>query len=221
MEEIKVLIADDHALIREGLRKILSLELRFKVVAEACDGEEAIVLCRQHNPHVVLMDLNMPRMDGVEACRMICREMPQVRVVALTVHDDQERVLQGIKAGLSGYILKDISSEVLINTVIAVHAGETVMHPSVTARLIGEFNRLEEVAATIGERENLFELLTHREMDILKLIAAGKSNREIADALIISEKTVKNHISNLFKKIGVEDRTQAALYAVKTKLIDI
>ncbi|MHB8171485.1 MAG: response regulator [Thermincolia bacterium] len=221
MEEIKVLIADDYALIREGLSKILSLEPRIRVVAEACDGEEAIALCKQYTPHVVLMDLNMPKIDGVEACRIIGREMPQVRVVALTAHDDQNRVVQGIKAGLSGYILKDISSDVLISTIIAVHAGETVMHTSVTTRLIGEFTRLEEVAATIGERENLFELLTHREMEILKLIAAGKCNRDIGEVLIISEKTVKNHISNIFKKIGVEDRTQAALYAVKTKLIDI
>jgi len=221
VEEIKVLIADDHALIREGLSKVLSLEPRIKVVAEACDGEEAIGLCKQYKPQVVLMDLNMPRVDGVEACRVIHEELPGVKVVALTVHDDQERVLQVIKAGVAGYILKDIAPDVLIKTILAVYAGETVMHPSVTARLMVEFNRLAEVAASAEERENLFELLTHRELEILKLIATGKSNRDIAEALTISEKTVKNHISNLFKKIGVEDRTQAALYAVRTKLVDL
>ncbi|MDA8211196.1 MAG: response regulator transcription factor [Clostridia bacterium] len=221
MQEIRVLIADDHALIREGITKVLSLEPKIVVVGEASDGEEAVAGARELKPHIILMDLNMPRVSGIEATRLVRQELPQVKIIALTVHDDDQRIFEVIKAGVSGYILKDVDPGSLLKTILAVHAGEIVIHPTVTTRLLGEFHRLTEVAQAAEEREAVAELLTHREMEILKHIAKGKSNREIAESLCISEKTVKNHISNIFRKIQVEDRTQAALFAVKTKLVEL
>lgn len=221
MQEIRVIIADDHALIREGLIKVLSLEPRITVVGEASDGEEAVARARELNPDIILMDLNMPKLSGTEATKMIRQELPKVKIITLTVHDDDQRIFDVLKAGVSGYILKDVDPNSLLKTILAVHAGETVIHPSVTTRLVGEFHRLTEVAQAAEEREAIAELLTHREMEILKHIAKGKSNREIAESLCISEKTVKNHISNIFRKIQVEDRTQAALFAVKTKLVEL
>lgn len=221
MQEIRVLIADDHALIREGITKVLSLEPKIVVVGEASDGEEAVARARELKPHIILMDLNMPRVSGIEATRLVRQELPQVKIIALTVHDDDQRIFEVIKAGVSGYILKDVDPGSLLKTILAVHSGEIVIHPTVTSRLLGEFHRLTEVAQAAEEREAIAELLTHREMEILKHIAKGKSNREIAESLCISEKTVKNHISNIFRKIQVEDRTQAALFAVKTKLVEL
>lgn len=221
MEEIKVLIVDDHALIREGLTKILSLEPKIKVVGEATNGKEVVRQVEYRKPHIVLMDLNMPYVDGVEATKLIRDKFPEVKIIALTVHDDDKRVFEVVKAGVSGYILKDVDAEGLINTINAVYSGETVIHPSITNKLLGEFTRLTEAAAAAEEREMIVEVLTTRELEILKLIAGGKSNRDIAEDLCISEKTVKNHISSIFRKIKVEDRTQAALFAVKTKLVDL
>ena len=221
MLEIKLLIADDHSLIREGITKILSLEPKITVVGEAADGEEAIARVSELHPDIILMDLNMPRLSGIEATKQIINLYPEVKIIALTVHDEDERIFEVIKAGVSGYILKDVDPDSLIQTILSVHAGETVIHPTITSRLLGEFSRLTAVAKAAEEREAITDLLTHREMEILKHIAQGKSNKEIADALYISEKTVKNHISNIFRKIQVEDRTQAALFAVKTKLVEL
>ncbi|MFZ3171750.1 MAG: response regulator transcription factor [Carboxydocellales bacterium] len=221
MPEIKLLIADDHSLIREGITKILSLEPRITVVGEAADGEEAIARVSELHPDIILMDLNMPRLSGIEATKQIIKLYPEVKIIALTVHDEDERIFEVIKAGVSGYILKDVDPDSLIQTILSVYAGETVIHPTITSRLLSEFSRLTAVAKAAEEREAITDLLTHREMEILKHIAQGKSNKEIADALYISEKTVKNHISNIFRKIQVEDRTQAALFAVKTKLVEL
>lgn len=221
MEHIQVLIADDHALIREGLGKVLSLEPRIQVVAVAANGQEAVEKSLEYQPKVVLMDLNMPQTNGVEAIKILRKELPGIRIIALTVHDDDEKVFEVIKSGVAGYVLKDIAPDVLINTILAVGAGETVIDPMVTVKLMGEINRLREVASTAEERENVLDLLTHRELEILKLIAKGNSNKDIADLLMISEKTVKNHISSIFRKIKVEDRTQAAVFAIKTKLVEV
>ncbi len=208
---IRLLIADDHALIRDGLRKILSLQEGFEVVAEAPDGEAAYDLTGYLNPDIVLMDINMPNVNGIEATRRIKADFPQVGIIALTIHDDEEYVFELVKAGVSAYVLKDIESESLIETIKAVFDGETVFHPRITEKLLGEFKRLTRVGS---EKEPL----SRREQEVLRLIARGKSNKEIGEDLYISEKTVKNHITNIFRKIEVSDRTQAALYAIKNKM---
>ncbi len=214
---IKVVIADDHALLREGLAKILSLESNFLIVGEANCGDEAIALTRTLKPDVVLMDINMPGLNGIEATKIIKEEMPQVGIIALTIHEDEEYIFELVRAGVSGYILKDIQPEQLIKAIKDVAEGKTAIQPNITAKLLGEFNRLSD------RKTNMFscDQLTARELEVIKLIAQGMPNKEIASTLYISEKTVKNHITNIFRKLNVEDRTQAALFAVKNKIVEL
>ena len=214
---IKVVIADDHALLREGLAKILSLESNFLIVGEANCGDEAIALTRTLKPDVVLMDINMPGLNGIEATKIIKEEMPQVEIIALTIHEDEEYIFELVRAGVSGYILKDIQPEQLIKAIKDVAEGKTAIQPNITAKLLGEFNRLSD------RKTNMFscDQLTARELEVIKLIAQGMPNKEIASTLYISEKTVKNHITNIFRKLNVEDRTQAALFAVKNKIVEL
>ncbi|NMA01385.1 MAG: response regulator transcription factor [Clostridia bacterium] len=214
---IKVVIADDHALLREGLAKILSLESNFLIVGEANCGDEAIALTRTLKPDVVLMDINMPGLNGIEATKIIKEEMPQVGIIALTIHEDEEYIFELVRAGVSGYILKDIQPEQLIKAIKDVAEGKTAIQPNITAKLLGEFNRLSD------RKTNMFscDQLTARELEVIKLIAQGMPNKEIASTLYISEKTVKNHITNIFRKLNVEDRTQAALFALKNKIVEL
>lgn len=214
---IKVVIADDHALLREGLAKILSLESNFLIVGEANCGDEAIALTRTLKPDVVLMDINMPGLNGIEATKIIKEEMPQVEIIALTIHEDEEYIFELVRAGVSGYILKDIQPEQLIKAIKDVAEGKTAIQPNITAKLLGEFNRLSD------RKTNMFscDQLTARELEVIKLIAQGMPNKEIASTLYISEKTVKNHITNIFRKLNVEDRTQAALFALKNKIVEL
>jgi two-component system, NarL family, response regulator DegU len=222
---IKILIADDHMLIREGLRKVLSLSKEIDVIGEACDGLDAVTKADQLKPHVILMDINMPRLSGIEATRVVKNDHPEIKVIALTVHSDDDKVFEVIKSGVNGYILKDVSPDDLINTVKSVCAGETVIHPTITAKLLNEYNRMSCDNKSPNNNPDSHneedEHLTHREIEILKLIAQGVSNKDIAQTLFISEKTVKNHISNIFRKIHVCDRTQAAVYAIKYKIVRI
>lgn len=220
MEAIKVLIADDHPLIRQGLAMVLGLEPKIKVAGEAGDGEEAYNQAKELNPDVVLMDLNMPRVDGIEAAKRIRVDFPHIRIIALTVHEDDDKVFEVFQAGVNGYILKDVSPDRLIEAVKAVHAGETIIHPVISTKLFKELNRVTAESSQ-QKKDILEEPLTAREQEVLKLIAQGISNQHIAKQLFISEKTVKNHITNIFRKIKVCDRTQAALYAIKTKLIEV
>ncbi|MDW7650967.1 MAG: response regulator transcription factor [Bacillota bacterium] len=213
-KKIRVVIADDHALIRDGLRKILAMHGDLDVVAEAPDGQAAYEMAATLSPDVILMDINMPNMNGIEATRRIKQEFPKTGVIALTIHDDEEYIYELIKVGVSAYVLKDIESDFLINTIRAVSRGETVYHPKIAEKMCGEFQR-------IAMRSVHEESLSRREVDVLVLIARGKSNKEIGSELYISEKTVKNHITNIFRKIRVTDRTQAALYAVKNRLVKI
>ena len=214
---INLLIADDHALIREGLRKILSIEPQIHVLAEVHDGQQAVNFCKQHDVDIVLMDINMPVMNGIEACRIIKEQKPQVGIIALTIHDQDEYLFELIKYGISGYVLKDISPDQLIQTILGVAKGQSFIPPSLTARVLAEFSRL-----TSGDyQERKHQSLTDREIEVLKQVAKGQSNKVIATTLYISEKTVKNHLTNIFQKIGVADRTQAALYAIKEKLVDL
>lgn len=214
---IKVVIIDDHPLVREGLRKILELEEDIEVIDEAGDGQGAINLARKLKPDVILMDINMPGTNGVEATKIIKRDLPQIGIIALTIHEDEEYVLELVKAGVSGYVLKDIAPAKLVETIRTVAAGNSVIDPSITRTVFAELNRLTRHRRLYGEEK----VLTKREMDILHLITQGKSNKEIAGELCISEKTVKNHITNIFRKFHVDDRTQAVLYAIKHHLVEI
>jgi len=210
---VRVLIVDDHALIRDGLKKILSVEPGIKVVGEAANGQEAVAFVKREPVDVVLLDVSMPVMNGIEACREIKKARPAAAVVALTIHDQEEYLFEMIRAGVSGYVLKDISSGRLVETIYAVARGESFIPPRMTAKVLQEFKKLSLRGNPAG--------LTEREMEVLRLLAAGASNREIARKLFISEKTVKNHMSNIFQKLGVVDRTQAALYAVKQRIVEL
>lgn len=212
---VKVLIADDHALLHEGLIKILSIEPYIEVVGEAKNGAEAIKLARTVDIDVILMDINMPEVNGIEATKVIKAERPDIYIIALTIHDDEDYLFELIRAGISGYVLKDVSPDDLVNTILGVAAGQSFIPPSLTTKVFEEFNRLIK----LKERPNYG--LTNRELDVLKQVARGLSNKEIADVLYISEKTVKNHLTSIFQKLGVNDRTQAALFSIKHNLVDI
>jgi DNA-binding NarL/FixJ family response regulator len=208
---IRILLVDDQSLFREGLRTLLSVQPDFEVVAEASNGEEALRLAAQHQPNVVLMDLRMPVLDGVTATRRLHSMLPDCRVIVLTTFDDDENVFEGLRAGAVGYLLKDVSSEKLFEAVHAAARGEYFMLPSITAKVIEEFARLSRYAPV--QKETLIDPLSAREIEILKLVATGASNKEIAENLVIAEGTVKNHLTSILSKLGVKDRMQAVLKA--------
>lgn len=212
-----LLIADDHALIREGLRKILSIEPKIKVIGEVSDGQQAVDFCSQNAVDIVLMDINMPVMNGIEACKKIRAANPNIGIIALTIHDQEEYLFELIKCGISGYVLKDIDPDQLIQTILGVARGQSFIPPAMTARVLAELSRL--TSGDYNPRKH--QTLTEREIEVLKQVACGQSNKAIAKALYISEKTVKNHLTNIFQKIGVVDRTQAALYAIKEKIAEL
>jgi DNA-binding NarL/FixJ family response regulator len=211
---IRILIADDHAVVREGLRAFLQLQDGLEVVGEALDGAEALAQAERLQPDVILMDLVMPRLDGVGAMRELRDRMPGVRVIALTSFLDDERLLPAIQAGAAGYLLKDVEPSELARAVRTAHAGEAMLDPAAAARLV-EAIADGKASAAAQERERL----TRREREVLELIAEGRSNKRIAFELGISEKTVKAHVGRLLAKLGVADRTQAALMAVRRGLV--
>lgn len=217
MTPIKILLVDDQPLFREGLRTLLSVHSDFEVVGEAGNGEEAIRLTRSLAPSVVLMDLQMPVLDGVAATRRLHEEQPRCRIIVLTTFDDDEMVFDGLRAGAVGYLLKDAPSEKLAEAIRVAARGETFLQPSVAAKVVAEFARLSR--KTFESPELAIEPLSERELEILRLIAQGASNREIATALFLAEGTVKNHVTNILGKLGVRDRTQAALKAKDAGLI--
>jgi len=212
-----VLIADDHPLVREGLRHVLELDPGLKVVGEVGDGQGAINLTRALRPDVILMDIKMPGTDGIEASRVIRREFPETKIIFLTVSDENEEIMEVVRSGASGYLLKDVEPAELIRAIYNVMEGKPALHPVAAQRLLGELSRL----ATPPEEDEGIKLLTEREKEVLVLIAQGESNRSIAKKLFISEKTVKNHITSIFRKLKVEDRTQAAIYAIKKGLVEL
>ncbi|HHW44024.1 response regulator [Desulfofundulus thermobenzoicus] len=218
MEPIKTLIADDHALIREGLRKVLSLEPRIQVVGEAANGPQTVEMTLHQDVDIVLLDINLPIINGIEVCRRIKEEKPDIGIIALTIHDQEDYVFEMIRNGASAYLLKDINPEQLIRTIIGVANGESFISPRLMSRVFAEFNRLSTPEGA-GRRDG--RSLTSRELQVLRLVARGESNRGIAEKLFISEKTVKNHMYSIFRKLGVTDRTQAALYAIKNKIVQL
>ena len=217
MKRIRILLVDDQPLFREGLRTLLSVQPDLEVVGEAGNGEEAVRLAATLRPAVVLMDMRMPLLDGVAATRRLQAERPEARVIALTTFDDDEYVFEGLRAGAVGYLLKDAPSEKLCEAIRAAARGESFLQPSVAAKVVAEFARLSDQSKRYPIA--LAEPLSERELEILYRVATGASNREIASALFITEGTVKNHITNILSKLGVRDRTQAALKARELRLI--
>jgi DNA-binding NarL/FixJ family response regulator len=217
-DDIRVLIADDQQLVREGLRVLLDLTPGIRVVGEASNGAEAIERARQLKPDVILMDVQMPELDGVAATRRIQDTCPQVEVIILTTFDDDEYVFEGLRAGAAGYLLKDVPSEQLAQAIRAAARGESFIHPSVARKVVTEFTRLTE-RERVRREQPLVEPLSPREMEVLALLAQGLSNQEIADRLTIAPGTVKNHVSNVLSKLNARDRTQAVLRAQEIGLL--
>ncbi|HEY0601480.1 MAG TPA: response regulator transcription factor [Herpetosiphonaceae bacterium] len=221
---IRVLLVDDQKLIRQGIQTLLELESDLEVVGTAENGRDAIAAVERLRPDVVLMDVRMPEMDGVAATRLLSERFPQAGVIILTTFDDDEYVFEGLKAGARGYLLKDVSSDDIAAAVRTVAAGGALIQPSIARKVVAEFSRL--AAGPIGSSatsappaDPLVQPLTERELDVLRALASGLSNREIADKLVITEGTVKNHVSNLLAKLDVRDRTQAVLKAQALRLI--
>jgi DNA-binding NarL/FixJ family response regulator len=210
---ITVLIVDDHAVVREGLRTFLELQDGIEVVGEAADGVEALELAARLQPHVILMDLVMPRLDGITAMREVRERSPHSRVIVLTSFLDDERLMPAIEAGADGYLLKDVEPAELARAIRTAQAGEAMIDPTVAGRLLRTLSAPRAPQSADAER------LTRREREVLELIAAGRSNKRIAFELGISEKTVKTHVGHLLAKLGVTDRTQAALLAVQSGLV--
>jgi DNA-binding NarL/FixJ family response regulator len=214
---IRVLLVDDHVLFRKGIVSLLSTERGFEVVGEAANGQEALDKARDLMPDVILMDISMPQMDGLEATRRIKAEIPYVRIVILTVSDGDQNLFDAIKSGAQGYLLKKIEPQALFSTLRGVVQGEASFSRITAAKLLGEFSRLaqqEAVPPSPGAR------LSPREKEVLELITRGKSNKEIASALDIAENTVKNHLKNILEKLHLENRVQAATYALRKGLVE-
>lgn len=234
---IRVLIADDHALLREGLRKILEMEKDICVVGEAVDGRDVVEKAEALRPDVVLMDINMPHGGGLNATRIIRERLPEVDVIVLTIHDDDEYIIELVNAGAKGYMLKDVDPSRVIEAIRRVREGEAFIPTNLMTKVFQEFRRrsvpesperpavehpssgahAHADGAPKGERDPL----TERELEILQLIVDGRTNKEIAQALFISEKTVKNHVTNILRKLDLSDRTQAAVYAIRTGIVHV
>lgn len=225
---VQIVIADDHQLLREGVKRILNMEKDFEVVGECGDGIQVVELCNTLRPDVVLMDINMPIENGVVATERLKEFFPEIKVVILSIHDDESYVFETLRKGASGYLLKDMEAESLINAIRSVVAGHAYIHPKVTGKLINQLRRMTylDPAGVGGGDQGPKEAgvkyihqpnspLTRREAEVLRLLAEGKSNKSIGEMLFISEKTVKNHVSSILQKMEVEDRTQAVIIAIK------
>ncbi len=214
MTVINIVIADDHSMIREGLKQLLELEGDIKVIGEAGDGKQCLEVVRKTKPDVLLLDINMPEMNGLQVLEELKYQKSDVKVLILTIHNEIEYLLRAVDIGVNGYVLKDSESSLLKKAIFEVANGDIFIQPSLTPLL------RQSLLKTNNEMKDE-NALTKREIQVLKLLAEGMYNREIGEKLFISEKTVKNHVSSIFKKIGVTDRTQAAVYAIKNNIVEI
>ena len=219
MDRIKVLIVDDHRVVREGLSAILKSKENIQVLGEAQDGQEAVEKARSLLPDVILMDVSMPKMTGVEATRIIKREFPHIGIIALTMYEEQQYIFDLVRGGATGYLLKDSDSDQIVKAIQSVYRGDSLIHPAVASKILAEFSLMTQKK---GKKSSWVEHdLTEREITVLRLVADGKTNKEIANNLDLSEKTVKNHVRNIFHKLQVYDRTQAAILAIRKGLIEL
>ena len=220
---IKILIADDHALVRQGIKRVLNFENDLEVIGEAEDGQKALGMTLVMQPDVLLLDLNMPVTDGLEVARQLQAARCKTKIIVLTIHDSDNYVLELLKNGASGYLLKDVEPSMLIKAIHIVHDGGTYIYPELEERVFGSVRIGEDINEKAREmwREGRNERLTNREMEVLRCIAKGFSNQDIAQALFVSEKTVKNHLTNIFRKLNVNDRTQALIYVLKNNMVDL
>ncbi|MGQ9525648.1 MAG: response regulator [Armatimonadota bacterium] len=221
-DKIRVLIVDDHSLIQQGLQAVLADEPDINIVGHATNGRDAVALARELVPDVVLMDVRMPGMDGVEATRQIKAEVPQAKVVILSVYQDEEYLFNAVEAGAVSYVLKDVTPEELIRAIRLASKGKSLIDPGLTARILTKFRKLSSSSGHAHkDPAGAHVRLTPREREVLSLLAQGKSNKEIARTLGIAEKTVKNHMSNIFEKFQVNDRTQALIYALRHCIVQL
>jgi len=211
---IRILIADDHHVVRRGLAFFLRTQKDLEIIGEAANGKEAVELAKALKPDLILMDLLMPEMDGIEATKIIKNQQAEIKIMMLTSFSDQDHVIPALEAGASGFQLKDIQPDELVTSIRKIICGESQLHPKATSHLLANLSNQK------SRTKEPLEELTKRELEVLKEIAKGKSNKEIAAALYITKKTVKTHVSNLLAKLELADRTQAALYAVKHQLVD-
>ena len=220
---IKIVIADDHALLRQGIKRVLTFEEDLEVVGEAEDGQEALARTIMLQPDVLLLDINMPGLNGVEVTRKLREAGSETKIIALTIHDSDSYVLELLRGGALGYLLKDVEPAVLIHAIHVVNAGNVFVYPKLAERLFGTISEGDDVQGMADRlwKEGRSERLTAREMDVLQCIAKGFSNQDIGKALGLSEKTVKNHLTSLFHKLKVNDRTQALVYVLKNKIISL
>ncbi|WP_305798369.1 response regulator transcription factor [Exiguobacterium sp. s57] len=228
LTQTRIAIVDDHELFREGLKRIFDLEDEFEVVAEGRTGREAIRIAGEQKPEILIMDINMPDMNGIEATKQLSLLSPETRVLILSIHDDESYITHALEAGASGFLLKEVASTELISAVRAVARDGAYLHPKVTTNVLKEYRRLlqfkgEQAGRGVESRTDdpVYQLLSRREVEVLHLLADGRSNRDISDMLFISEKTVKNHVSSVLRKMDVNDRTQAVVDAIRRGWVEI
>ncbi|MGM9986029.1 MAG: response regulator [Bacillaceae bacterium] len=225
MDTVKVIIIDDHKLFREGIKRILEFESSLEVVAEGSDGIDVIPLAQKYEYDVIIMDINMPTINGVNATRELLKVQPDAKVIILSIHDDESYVMHALRMGAKGYLLKEMDADTLIEAVQVVAGGGCYLHPKVTKSLVNEYRRLANREHHFVQNERKvappLHVLTRRECEVLQMLADGMSNRAVGEALFISEKTVKNHVSNILQKIDVNDRTQAVVAAIKNGWVEV
>jgi len=224
-KNVRIILIDDHKLFREGVKRILEFEPQFEVIAEGDDGTDATELVQENDPDIVLMDINMPVQNGVEATANLIKKFPDLKVIILSIHDDESYVTHALKTGALGYLLKEMDADSLVEAIKVVYEGGSYLHPKVTKNLVRDYRRLaneETDSSLVNETySEPLHILTRRECQVLQLLAEGKSNRAVSESLYISEKTVKNHVSNILQKLNVNDRTQAVVMAIKNAWVKV
>lgn len=219
-DKIKILLVDDHTLVREGFAQMLELEEDFMVVGQAADADDALKKARELRPDVILMDIKLSGVNGIEATRMIKKEMSDTEVIILSMYDEEEYVRESVRAGATGYVLKDISQEDLIRNIKVVHSGGSYIQPSLARKVLHDLASLGHAKPQVTSRSSAIRELSEREIEVLQLVAEGKSNKEVANELTISEKTVKAHLRSIFRKLEVGDRAQAVATAMRKGLVE-